>query len=268
MFTKNRIFISFAILLLALMLMAANSMAIPPSISIVQQTNLLLAGQTGSFSALCPVGSVVTGGGAEFMGDLYWYGSYKSGNGWQVRASNPTAVNGQITVYATCLHDTRGSTSQEKDGAIVAPDSLETVSVECPVGSVLVSGGFYLSSNDNSVKIIASRKQANGWMLAVQNLTNQKQSLRVFATCLSGVDAKSYEAVDSDNSVPVVPVSTAPSCAAGGLLTGGGYKIPLALDVFMHFPFDGGGFNFWQTTVWEEPGPSLYFEGYAVCLTL
>ena len=268
MFTKNRFFIILSVLVLAPMLMAANPIAPPPSISIVQQTNPLLAGQTGTFSAVCPAGSVVTGGGAELMEDLYWFRSFKNGNTWRVRASNPTAVNGQITVYATCLHNTSGSTSREMDGTVVAPGDQGVANVDCPVGSVLVSGGFAPSSNDNSLKITVSRMQGNGWLLVAQNQTMQKQPLRVFATCLSGLDAKSYEAVDSDNSVPVVPVSAAASCAAGELLTGGGYKIPEALDVFMHFPFDGGGFNFWQTTVWEEPGPSLYFEGYAVCLVL
>ena len=70
------------------------------------------SGATISYSAICPAGSQVTGGGfTQTTNDLYIQTSRpRSGeSGWVVTAKNPAGVTRNLSVYAMCLSTTPAS---------------------------------------------------------------------------------------------------------------------------------------------------------------
>ncbi len=59
-----------------------------------------------------------------------------------------------------------------------------TVDVACPVGSILLSGGGYWTTNANSLR--TTLKQGNGWRVEGKNTTGIGEPLTVQAYCLVG----------------------------------------------------------------------------------
>jgi hypothetical protein len=60
------------------------------------------AGGTGTSSAFCPSGYVVTGGGYQKAQAGNVYADSPTGNGWMVGVQNPGTVPTQVRAFARC----------------------------------------------------------------------------------------------------------------------------------------------------------------------
>ncbi len=210
-------------------------MVVPPVIdpttqSVYEQVTLA-PGMLGSTTAVCPSGTVVTGGGFSVPGDVRVYTQVKSGNGWSAFAKNTSAYNRALTVYAVCLTFPSVTTTQVAQNASVAGGgSLANKTAECPAGSVAVGGGF-TGSSDESVWTFFSTLHDNGWEISVRNFGSGSKSFQVMAVCLSGATLTATNVTASKNIAPGASGYAEISCPAGQVVTGGGWHLEVDLKV-------------------------------------
>ncbi len=93
---------------------------------------------------------------------------------------NPTIAAGVITAsklatITTVTNSTTLSTGPGVDGS---------VSVTCPAGSLVISGGG--QPGHFGTEMTSNRPSGNGWLYQAVNNTNGAETLTVFALCLSG----------------------------------------------------------------------------------
>lgn len=70
------------------------------------------------------------------------------------------------------------------NSATIAPESDGGANVQCPSGSVVISGGG--RSSTFFMPIVTSVRNFNGWHVGAHNPTQSSRTLEVFAYCLSG----------------------------------------------------------------------------------
>jgi len=75
-----------------------------------------------------------------------------------------------------------GAISQVSNNASIAAGANGTVSVQCPGGSVVISGGGQPANF--GVEMTSSTRSGNGWRFQAKNQTGSVSSLTVFAYCL------------------------------------------------------------------------------------
>ena len=78
-----------------------------PVIQQVQSTTVIHSMATGSTTAHCPSGTVVTGGGFSIGTDSFIYTQAKNGNGWTAVARNNSASDRTLAVYEEVLAERR-----------------------------------------------------------------------------------------------------------------------------------------------------------------
>jgi hypothetical protein len=99
---------------------------------------------------------------------------------------------------------------------------LQTVSVDCAGGEVLVGGGYATASRD--LRVISSYPDGLlSWTVAVWNPSRNTAPLQVHARCLSGASA-----LNSSQSIMGQPPGVRADCPKGTAVTGGGYRVSWA----------------------------------------
>ena len=183
--SANRGFYSFRVYGFAMCLSNA------PGVSVTEVHNdvLVPAGEVRSVSASCPAGSVVTSGGwvTPQDGTMDVSASFKSGNGWEVRARNDADSSGPLRpvlqVRAVCLSGAGDSILQTASNTVSIDHYEGSASAYCEPGTLLVGGGF---TTEGSLIVTYNGPSDGGWGLhAVTDDSDTSRSLTAYAVCLS-----------------------------------------------------------------------------------
>jgi len=132
------------------------------SIQQVYTQVVITTGTTTTSTATCPSDSVVVSGGYAGDAQLLIYSNSKSDNGWKVSARNYASSSKILNVYAICLFNSGGATSQEFNQVTAAADSVTHVEIACPSGSMVISGGW-ATSLSGDIWVYNSSKNNNDW---------------------------------------------------------------------------------------------------------
>ena len=139
-------------------------------------------GDAATETAVCPAGSVVTGGGytGKMDGSLWTYFAGVSGNGWQVSAKN-TGSTTTFNIYAVCLSGTTLTTTTVTGNVDIGPGANGLAQAACPAGKVIVSGGFGLSDD---LMMFSSLMTSGYWRIYAHNSGTHTRALISRAICL------------------------------------------------------------------------------------
>jgi hypothetical protein len=242
----------------------------PPFTQYVTSKVTLAAGSDDYAVATCPAGSVVVGGGYDATDpDVTFYVQYKYGNGWRGYAKNNSGSSRQITVFAVCLHNAPGaSVTQELAQAMLYPGSSTPAIADCPPGSIVTGGGFYVDP-DADLQVYQARKSptSEGWMVWAYNHSGSDKTFLAYAMCLSGSGGTITQI---EKTVDISAGTTGyalPTCGGGSLLTGGGFSGPLDLIVYRNSsPYSGGQWQVYAKNTHTSDTKKLY--AYVICLSL
>jgi hypothetical protein len=175
-------------------------------------------------SVICPIGTVVYGGGVLITAtslNANVNSSFPVGNTWVADVNNVGAPT-TFTVYAVCGQPVRNYRIVE-NGLFTDPAGRQaTGTAACPGRTVVFGGGVLSNTGSTAVLINSTFPEDNGWRTDMNDNTNFDTTFDVFAIC--GHKPKGY-------SVQVgAPVVNSPSsqnnasvlCPAGQLPLGGG----------------------------------------------
>jgi hypothetical protein len=139
-------------------------------------------GDAATETAVCPAGSVVTGGGYTGMmdGSLWTYFAGVNGNGWQVSAKK-TGLATTFNIYAICLSGTTLTTTTVTGNLDIGPGANGLAQAACPAGKVIVSGGFGLSTD---LEMFASLMSSGYWRIYAHNSGTHTRAVISRAICL------------------------------------------------------------------------------------
>ncbi|NLN69488.1 MAG: hypothetical protein GX142_01685 [Chloroflexi bacterium] len=236
---------------------------IPPSISVQQITEQIsIPSQSTGFKTLtCPSGSMVVSGGFSHDSGIYVWQSIKSDNGWRITATNSHTKTRKLTITATCLFNSNGTSSAAIQEKPAKANDLTKITVSCPSGS-LITGGGWAVENNTPITVTNSSKSENGWQIEIFNSTSKLPKVTAYAICMSGVPGATYQMENAKNDVP--PNSTAGAnkiCPSESNLTGGGFSIDREL-VLYHSAIDGDG---WINFVSNPTGEEKRLDTFAIC---
>jgi len=207
---------------------------------------VITTGTTTTSTVTCPSGSVVVSGGYAGRAQLLIYSNSKSGNGWKVSARNYASSSKMLNVYAVCLFNSGGATSQEFNQVTAASGSVTHVEVACPSGS-MVTGGGWATSLSGDIWVHNSSKNNNGWQIYVHNNGTESYPINAYAMCLSGVPGTTHDLVKSVT-IPAGNTRYAlATCSSGEYVVGGGFALQADLDVYYSFSrpeIDNGWINY------------------------
>jgi hypothetical protein len=216
---------------------------------------------TENRTVTCPAGSVVVSGGFSHQSGIRIWESMKDGNGWRVYGTNSQASARSLTITATCLFNSGGSSSQVSTKQNVTPNDFTRITATCPSGS-LVTGAGWSIGNNTAVQVYHSNKLDNGWQMYVNNPSGDNPQVTLYAVCLSGVSGITTQEVNPDNVVPANNTANAQKlCPAGTFVTGGGFVLDKELTLFNTTKELNGWINYAANTT----GSEKRFDTYAVC---
>jgi hypothetical protein len=186
-----------------------------------------------------------------------------SGNGWLVSATNTQNTPREITIAATCLSNSGGSSSSISLNQPALPNDFTHFVVDCPTGSVVTGGGWDLG-NQTNLHVYHSAKSVNSWALTINNPGGNAQPMTAYAVCLSGVSGSTVQRENRENIVP--PNSTASVqqlCTSGSVVTGGGFSMDRELILFNTTKENNGWINY----VANPTGEEKRLDTFAICFT-
>ncbi len=233
----------------------------PLSVQQISEQITIPPNNTDSRTVNCPSGSVVVSGGfAHQLGVRVWH-SMKNGNGWRVFATNNHTSARQVTITATCLFNSGGTSDQATTQQNANRNDTTQITTTCPAGSIVTGGGWVIGSN-TAIQVFQSSRSGNGWQIFINNPTSNSPPVNVYAVCLSGVPGSTSETVSSENMVP--PNETADEeqlCPSGTFVTGGGFMIDLSLNLYNTSVFQNG----WVNSVHNPTGEEKRLDTFAIC---
>jgi len=142
------------------------------------------AGGIGHAVAICPAGSVVTGGGyASNPDNLQVYNSMKNGNGWETYAKNLSGSDQLLNAYAICLSGTTGGTADASIQITIAGNNADGASVACSSG--IVTGGGFALGNNLVIYNTSMGVDNTHWESYATNTAAGNQLMNIYAICLS-----------------------------------------------------------------------------------
>lgn len=153
---------------------------------VVSGSAVVQPGQTGEAVATCPAGKTITGGGGTTNGLVIDASRpAPSGQGWRVRARNPTGTARTLVVDAVCAD---APSSGVVMGSLTAPPNSDgRATVSCPAGTVSTGGGYsFTPTTDISVVVHEPSSSPQGWVVEARNRTGTSRTVTVYAVCLTG----------------------------------------------------------------------------------
>jgi hypothetical protein len=202
-----------------------------PTTQIISKVTSIPVGGTSSTTAPCPAGTAATGGGFNVNVGVHVYTQAMNGNGWAAVAKNNTASVQNLTVYAVCLTLPSVSTTMVHETLTVAAGVAGTKKADCPAGSVVTGGGF-TGKPDGSLWTFRSAQSGNGWEAAAKNFALTDANFDVYAICLSGASVTTVAPIGYKDLAPGATELAEIGCAAGQVITGGGWNLDIDLTVF------------------------------------
>ena len=237
----------------------------PPNIVQVSGQTKIKAGESGTSSASCPVGSITLGGGFASEDGMKITNTMPDGAGWLVGGMNDSDRDLLLTTYAYCLHNDTGTIR------VVTSDELVSGGPRavCTEGEIITGGGYSFETDSLDVYISTpngdSANPGNSWSVMAHNLQGADQTIRVYALCLSESSLTSTlvrdENVIYDSAASAVSVTL--TCPAGAVMAGGGYE-GTGVYISQVNPADSAR---WDVQAHDK----LYLDGsldHAVCLNL
>ena len=233
----------------------------PLSVDQFMEQITIPANSSNNTTVTCPSGSVlVSGGFAGGDGVRIWH-SMKDGNGWRVHGRNNTGSSKLLNVYAICLFNSGGSTSQVFEQENVNANDTTQIEVSCPSGSLVTGGGWIIGSTDPT-EIYNSTRSGNGWQIYINNTGGGTPFINVYAVCLSGVVGTTSQVSDTTGQIP--PNDTLQlekACPSGTLVTGGGFAVNIGATIYNSSKSSNG----WQNFARNNIGTQKLLHTYAIC---
>jgi len=222
------------------------------------------ASSEGNSAMACPGTSVVTSGGfAVWDNSMFVKTQFLDGNSWKVYAVNQYSTSQTLNIYATCLYNSGGTTSQVLAQVSTPSGAIGHAVATCPAGSV-VTGGGYASSPDLTVH--NSTMSGNGWQVYARNNSITSETLNAYAICLAGTSATSSQVVSHQMIAGGVIGGTEATCPSGSLLSGGGFATSSNMPIY-NSSMKSGDSETWMTYATNLGGGSQQLNSYAICLT-
>jgi hypothetical protein len=108
----------------------------------------------------------------------------------------------------------------------LAGNGHDSITAECPAGTVVVGGGFSASPE---VVVSSQYPQITGWRANVRNTSGSSKVVRVYAVCLHNTPGASVEIVSESTVMPSDgDAEVHAKCPAGSVVTGGGWRTTCA----------------------------------------
>jgi len=233
----------------------------PVSVQQVSEQITIPPNNTDSRTVNCPSGSVVVSGGfSHQIGVRVWH-SMKNGNGWRVFGTNNHTSARTLTITATCLFNSGGTTDQAFTQQNAKPNDFTQLSTTCPAGSTVTGGGWVIGDNTN-IQVYQSSRSGNGWQIYVNNPTSNTPAINVYAVCLSGAPGSTSQEVSSENMIPPNETDDVEKlCPSGTFVTGGGFMMDRELNLYNSSVFQNGWFN----SVRNPTGEEKRLDTFAIC---
>jgi hypothetical protein len=166
------------------------------------------------------------------------------------------------TVPVKPLPSTAPYTERVTRETTLAGNSHDSLTVECPAGTVVVGGGFSASPD---VVVSAQYPQITGWCANVGNTSGSSKVVRVYAVCLHNAPGASVEIVDENTVMPSKGYAEVHAkCPAGSVVTGGGWKTTGADVRFTQSAKTGAA---WNIRAYNHTSATSMLYAYAVCLS-
>jgi hypothetical protein len=143
----------------------------------------------------------------------------------------------------------------------VTPGNFNSVTANCPAGSIVVGGGF---DGDGNLSANNHGKVGNGWKVYATNFSASNKTLKAYAFCLTGVSGSTAQEFHDETVSSGSVGNSITGCTAGSVLTGLGFaSSPDAMYVYRS---DMVG-NSARATGRNLSGSNQVMRTYAVCLT-
>jgi hypothetical protein len=224
----------------------------------------IASGDAGFATVNCPSGSVAVSGGYAVHPDVYIYAHFQQGNGWRAYGRNDAGVEKKLTVYAVCLFNSGGATTQVHKEETVSSGGFGDPIASCPAGSIVTGGGW--SAPDGGMHFYNSRKSGNGWQVRAKNTAGATRPVRAYAVCLSGTSGTTNE-VGNGGSVPGNGTAyVIAACGGDSLAVGGGFAGSTTLIVYNTSPKPSTD-DQWIVYAKNNTGTDKPFNAYVVCLS-
>lgn len=219
------------------------------------------ANSTETKTITCPAGSIVVSGGFSHQSGIQVWQSKKDGNGWRITATNSDSPAKELTITATCLFNSKGTSSAVSEEKPALPNDNTIITASCPSGTQVTGGGWSVENNI-PVKVFISAKSGSGWQISVYNPTDSSPKITAFAICLTGASGSTSQYDKKENKVPANSTASAQmDCPAGSYVTGGGFIIDPGLTLF-HTAQEGNG---WINFVSNPTGEEKRLDTYTIC---
>jgi|GEM_PF-1006506 len=233
----------------------------PLSVEQVSGQITIAASSSDNLTVNCPAGSILVSGGFAAQSGLRVWHSMKNDNGWRVFANNSFGTSRVLTVYATCLHNSGGSSNLQlaQDHAI-ANDYTHLIAA-CPSGSIVTGGGWVIGTND-AIQIYNSSISGNGWQIYIDNTSSNTPLINVYAICLSGVSGTTTQVSNTNGQIPSGGTAYLEKpCPSGEYVTGGGFAINTGAIIYNTSKYQNGWINYAR----NETATQKSMYTYAVC---
>lgn len=241
----------------------ATATSLPISVQQYSEQFTLPPNTSESNMVTCPSGSVPVSGGFSHEPEIRVWRSVLNSNGWRVSATNTHTAARSITITATCLFNTGGSSASVPVDQNAQPNDFTQFTVACPSGSIVTGGGWDLYANNN-LKVYHSSKSGNAWRLTINNPSGDLLPVSAYAICLSGVPGSTAQRENIENNVPANGSANAEQlCPSSSFVTGGGFSMDRELNLY-NTTKQGNG---WINHVTNPTGVDKRLDTFAICYT-
>ena len=235
--------------------------SIPISVNQLSDEISIPPNSSESKTVTCPQGSVVVSGGFSHQAGVRVWQSLMDGNGWRISATNTHTAARSLTVTATCLANTNGTSTSISEQRSATPNDFTQLTATCPSGAIVTGGGWAIGSNTD-LTVYHSSISGNGWRININNPQSSAPMVNIYAICLSGVSGSTSQKEKTENTVP--PNSTANAkmnCPSGSFVTAGGFSMDWDLMIY-NTTKEGNG---WINYVSNPTGAEKRLDTYAIC---
>jgi hypothetical protein len=144
----------------------------------------------------------------------------------------------------------------------IPPNTTANKTVECPAGSIVVSGGY---SHQLGIRVWHAMKDGNGWRIFANNIHGSARKLIVTTTCIFNSGGTSSQTFKQENINANGTTQLTTTCPSGSVVTGGGWVLGNNTAVRILQSSKAG--NGWQITVGNASSETPLVNVYAICLS-
>jgi hypothetical protein len=216
----------------------------------------------------CPEGTVPLGGGAAFLGSIDYGDSINASvplaGGWEARMGDAGTIPASFRVDAVCANQPQGYSVQFAMADDPAGTQATAIAV-CPLGSVLLSGGWSTTSDSARAYVLSAwPRSRRKFKVQMWNGTEQDQRVFAYAVCASKPPRYSIEAQSATTTGPADFVG-GEACPAGRSAVGGGFRIANPQPLFTIPRFLEEDELSWTADALVPTASQVTLTWYAIC---